>query len=322
MKEKREIPDIISIPADETIKLVFSADRKALINFVNSVFGKKYDVNSAKFSMGNSNFVNSETFDRVLGDLDFNIDTDSYHFEFQTHFDKKMSLRIFVYGAAKAAENAAAKSGESSEIVMPYSLVIYLEENANIGDEVTYTLKYPDSTAPIEVNAPVLKMWKFNVNALLEREWFLLLPFTLIAYRRKFERVKGVEKHKDEFTAEFRRIIKIIGNLADAGKISTYLEGILYGATKHIAAYFNEKFIKDAEFQKEVTAMTLTKFRTVMDDYLDKEREEGREEGREKLREELARNMLAMNYNWDDIIKVTGISYERLRELAALTLSS
>jgi predicted transposase YdaD len=67
-----------------------------------------------------------------------------------------------------------------------------------------------------------------------------------------------------------------------------------------------------------------------MDDYLDAEREEirkevrekGRKEGCDEGREEIARNMPAMNYNWDDIIKITGISYERLRELAALTLSS
>ena len=79
--------DIISIPADEVIKLVFGADRAALIQFINSVFNKAYNAESSLLSISNANFINSETFDKIYGDFIVSIDNDFYHFEFQTRFD-------------------------------------------------------------------------------------------------------------------------------------------------------------------------------------------------------------------------------------------
>ena len=104
--------DIISIPADETIKLVFAADKNALIQFINTVFGKTYDVATERFSITNADFVDSETFDQIHGDLMFSIEGDFYHLEFQTVFDNTLTIRIFEYGASKALEIAKLGAAE------------------------------------------------------------------------------------------------------------------------------------------------------------------------------------------------------------------
>jgi hypothetical protein len=175
-------------------------------------------------------------------------------------------------------------------------------------------------------------MWEFGLDDLIQREWYLMLPFVLIAYRKKFMCKNGVEENKNEFMQEFRRIMDTVGQLSVNGKISSYLEGVLYGATKNIAAYFNDKFIKDDAFGKEVkTAMvgTFRTVRTVLDDVRDegiekgieKGMEKGMEKGIEKGRAEDARKMLRKGYDPNDIFEITGISFDRLQELEADLLS-
>ena len=86
-KNRIKPEDIITIPADETIKLVFAADKEALIQFINAVFGKTYNTATERFTVTNADFVDSQTFDRIHGDLMFSIEGDYYHLEFQTLSD-------------------------------------------------------------------------------------------------------------------------------------------------------------------------------------------------------------------------------------------
>ena len=155
--------EIISIPADEVLKLLFGADRGALIQFINSVFNKTYDTHTDPLSISNADFVNSETFDQIYGDLIFSIKTDFYHIEFQTRFDRTMIFRIFSYGAAKAKETATTGSPDDPLIfVFPQPLVLYLEENSNISDELSALLKVADKE-PIEFTVPIIKMWMWTL---------------------------------------------------------------------------------------------------------------------------------------------------------------
>ena len=275
--------DIISIPADELFKLVFGADHKALIQFINSVFQKTYDVNADPLSISNTAFVNSKTFDQIYGDFMFSIRSDFYHLEFQTQFDKTMILRIFSYGSAKANETAMTESDEPLIFVFPQPLVIYLEENSNISDELKAYLKVANSQL-VEFTVPIIKIWKWPAYDLIEREWYLLIPFTLIMYRKKFERVNGIQKYKDEFIKAYRYLMALISDLSAHGKISRALEGTLYGATKNLANYLNEKYIKDPSFGLEVKTEMAEAFRTIWDDL----RDEGRLEERKKAELEKA----------------------------------
>ena len=69
MRSTREdLPDLTQIEADEILKLLFGSDHKALIQFINSVFEKSYDVDTAPLSISNSDFIDSKTFDEIYGD--------------------------------------------------------------------------------------------------------------------------------------------------------------------------------------------------------------------------------------------------------------
>ena len=270
MSKKRIQPeDIISIPADETIKLVFATDREALIRFINSVFGKEYDVATERFSITNASFVDSETFDQIYGDLMFSIEGDFYHLEFQTAYDRTMTIRIFEYGAKKALETARAGTSEDPLVfVFPEPLVIYLEYNKNISSFLNAVLKLPGNRS-IPFKIPIIKMYELSTKILIEKQWYLLLPFTLISHRKKLDLKKEHETHKREFIEAFRGLMAIISDLLATREISAYLAGVLIGATKHLAAYFNERYINDDEFGQEVINLMQSNVRTIIDDVRD-----------------------------------------------------
>jgi hypothetical protein len=131
--------------ADEALKMLFKSDAKALVLFVNSVFKNNYHID-AKVVMEAADFVDSETYDVIIGDMFFTVDGDKYHFEFQTLYDDTMTIRMFEYGTKKSLSDAKAASstrkiGEPIIFTLPCPLVIFLEEHKKIKETMKSVIR-------------------------------------------------------------------------------------------------------------------------------------------------------------------------------------
>lgn len=91
-------------------------------------------------------FIN-DNYDRIIGDLFITIHKQwqvyTYHVEFQTLNDQSMVIRMSSYGFAKALEVADFMNNDKQShqiIEFPKQLVNFLEENENIGEELSLLL--------------------------------------------------------------------------------------------------------------------------------------------------------------------------------------
>jgi hypothetical protein len=302
---------INALKVDESMKLLFTADKEALVLFVNNAFQRQHDTNEAKLEFLASEFI-SEGLEKIQADLMFIIDEYRYHLEFQTKYDKTMIIRMIEYGLSKVREHKASDNF-SDDIILefPMPLVVQVERNDNSQDEINAFIKISGCPESLNFKVPVINMWKYELKDVIERQWYLLIPYCLMKYRKLLKPDEVTENQKDGFRTEMKSIMEKAHELHKHDKISSEFFSPLMKMIILISNHINEKFIHDNEIRKELTQMnnSLNPLgSTTIQKYLD----QGEEKGKEKIAIKLLKRGRPLN----EIIEDTDFTEDTIREIA------
>ena len=179
-----------------------------------------------KIQYTNNEFV-LESLEKIYGDMFIKVQshnrTITYHIEFQTQNDKSMAIRMFRYGFENAVESVDDISKENIRLDFPKQLVIFLEENNNIKDEISFILTMPGGKE-LTYKVPTMKYWKYTEQDLVDKKMYALLPFQVFKLRKAVERIYCSNKpHKQKaqlIRLEFEELIEVVERIA---KLSTKL---------------------------------------------------------------------------------------------------
>jgi predicted transposase YdaD len=213
-------------------KIIESLSNKALIQFINSMFGADHPLDSEVRRL------NTEQIDDHLKkqqpDEIVSIGGQDYVIEEQTTDDANMAIRIFEYGYAHAMKNKEIMEGV---IILPYPrmIVIYLEASAATPDELIVRLKFPDGSEH-DFKVKTVKVLEHSVEELVEQGFTPLLPFYIVKLRKAAKRAKTDEekaKVEEGFKALGLKLKEAIEQGADRGRFSeedivTLLERLAY----------------------------------------------------------------------------------------------
>ncbi|WP_372634885.1 hypothetical protein [Cohnella sp.] len=325
---------------DQMMSVLFRLSKRLRLQLINGLFGESFtgaEVKAIHYS--NSKFVDSDEFNRIIGDLFMKLDTVRgafhYHVEFQTLNDRSMVIRMFRYGFEKALELAGGKAEDGVQLVaFPKQIVIFLEENKAIGDELRFRMRLPDGTETM-YTVPVLKIWTLTPRDLQERKLFALLPLQVFRSRKRVRRIAASRRTDNEkrtlFSKEFERLKATIEEtvevlrelrrkrqlpLEDLDKILQVLQNILNYLYRHYGEY--------KQTEREVSEM----IKTFIPEALKRGRREGKREGikegiKEGLQEgkklgvqeakfEVAGNLLKLGVDIDTIAGATGLSPDEI----------
>lgn len=302
---------INALKIDESMKLLFTVDNEALVLFVNNAFHRQHDLKESKLIFLASEFI-SEDVEKIQADLMFMINEYKYHLEFQTKFDKTMIIRMVEYGLSKIRETKAANN-ISDDIILefPMPLVIQVEQNDNSQDEINAFIKISGSPDTLNFKIPVINMWKYELDDVIRRKWYLLIPYCLMKYRKLLKPGQVTSNQKDKFTAEMKNIMEKVHELYRDNKISSTFYPPLMKMIILISNHINEKFIHDNEIRKELTKMNSSLNplgSTTIQKYLD--------QGVNKGKKEVAVKMLKRGRLISEIIEDTDFSEDVIKELA------
>ena len=309
---------IDALKVDESMKLLFTADNEALILFVNNAFDRRHNVNEAKLEFLASEFI-SEGLEKIHADVMFMIDEYRYSIEFQTKYDKTMIIRLIQYGLSKVRELKASEN-ISDDIILefPMPLVVQVERNDNSQDEINAFIKISGCLASLNFKVPVINMWKYGLEDVIERQWYLLIPYCLMKYRKLLKPGEVTAEQKNEFSAEMNRIIEKARELHRNDKISGTFFPPLMNMIILISNHINEKYINDSEIRKELTQVNrvINPLNPLGSTTIQKYLDEGEEKGKEKKAIEFAVKLLRRGRPLNEIIEDTEFSEEAIRELA------
>lgn len=173
------------------------------------------------------------TLNSIFADIAVQIgDRDIYHMECQMNKDKGMVLRMLEYDihigmAHRAGMKKTYIASNRYELVMPRSVILYLNNTDHIPLEETCLISFADGTTH-EYKIPVMNVQSYTTEMIEKKHLNMLIPFLPIRFRRYFSRkgnsvkrqmTEAIRKDLTEFIRECIVIIdreKKNGSLTDA----------------------------------------------------------------------------------------------------------
>jgi hypothetical protein len=308
-------PDSTDIFDRSFKQIIGSLSPKALIHFINGLFGVNHPPNSDVKRLNTEQI--GKNLKKLQPDEIVSIEGCAYIIEEQTIDDANMAIRVFEYGYAQALKDKETMGGV---IMLPFPkmVVIYLEASEITPDVLTVRMKFPDGTEH-DFNVKALKLLDHTVEELAGRGLTALLPFYIIRLRKEAKRAKtGEEKLKVE--AGFRELGVELKEAIERGKeegqfdetdIVTLLER-LSGLVNYIG-----KGYKTTEV-KEMLDTSLMGYGQVL---LMRGEKRGERRGKLEGKLETARNALKEGLSMQQIARITGIPADELEKQLMKPLS-
>jgi hypothetical protein len=183
---------------DQIMKKLFTLqDKRPIIDFLNAIYedGLSYD---AKISYSNTEIINTKNFSvqyvSFHADMFITVEEGNsifeYAIEFQTAFDKDITIRMFRYSFERAIRLDYHRDKNTIKLRFPEPYMILLEEEKDLLDEITMEIHIPKKDI-LSFKINVLKYWNYDLSKLYEENMYLLYPLQIFNLRRELERLKG-----------------------------------------------------------------------------------------------------------------------------------
>ncbi len=287
-----------NVRMDEILKQLFQVSDNLLVGMLNSLFGREFDPEKTEVEIGNNEFV-TEELGILRGDLFLTLtgseNKNRFHIEFQTVQDRGMVIRMFEYGFHKARELASFEEDEETVVFIPEQIVIFVEEHESIRDELKMKLVFPDDIELV-YRVPVIKYWQFDLEQLLSRKLYPLLPLQIFKLRHELKKLKRQKGSSEKMVAGIIEVQKMAEKVAWEAKLLYESETIsgedlhrILVAVESIFEYLNLKYAGVKKLTEEVHQMV----KTLYDPEVEKRGiEKGIEKGQLQAKREIAASQL------------------------------
>ena len=258
----------VNIKIDKVIKYLFSSEKQALIRLVNGALGESYDPDTTELIELNTEFIHHRTasdvpetdpfdLDRIIADMMFSLNGVTYHIEFQTKADQTIAIRIIGYGTEYALSKLRNKDVRGGVVFeLPVPVLIQIDKDEGLADKIPALIKLSGRTETLKFDITVIKLWTYDVDKLVTRGFYLLLPFILSRHRKRKNTGSGVHA----LISDIHKIEKAITELYKSGKIFSNLRSDLYAATDSIVRNINARYYgNNLEIDRELKKMETTR---------------------------------------------------------------
>jgi hypothetical protein len=193
---------------DRTFKFLMHSSSRAIVHFINGLFGKDYPPDS---TVG---YHSTETVRKDLTSIHNDIvivinDSDRYVVEAQIGDDSSIAHRILDYSLAAAAKTDAPE-GCATTVFLPSAVVIYWEASDKTPDSIPLKFVAPDG-GELAYRVPTFKFLDHTIAELEARNMSILLPFYVLKPRRRLGRAKS-DDERLRLAEEMKQIIAELVN--------------------------------------------------------------------------------------------------------------
>ena len=178
---------------DEMVKRLIQLHPELILPIIKEKFGKTYESNVAiefltvEYTLESIKENGTKVLRAIYADMVLKIEQkDIYHLECQISPNKEMKVRMYEYDNQIAVlhRNRIWEQGEEEEIVLPYSVIMYLTHTKNTPDEETLHVKLPGGKV-WEYVIPVLKVQEYSLEQIQMKKLYFLIPLVTLRYYEK-----------------------------------------------------------------------------------------------------------------------------------------
>ncbi|MBR3539466.1 MAG: hypothetical protein IKN79_10410 [Eubacterium sp.] len=282
---------------DRMFKRLLTLSAKAIVRFINGIFGTDYPENS-RLTYNWTEFED-EKLRKVLADTIITInDQDAFHIEAEMK-NETIVLRVLEYGflhtlrTMREFENP--DTGETDyRITFPQQAVIYLDSARRIPDQVRVLIDF-GKEGMFEHYITVIRFQEQTPREIREKSMVILLPFKLLSLRSLLAEKREPEDIQKLLDLYKNDIMNTISQAYQAGEIKGSDETALMSFTRMLMDHLYRKYDEIREGVEEMRDRDHS-LELDMDEYIDKMIE--MEEQLDSKAEELAsmnRELASMN---------------------------
>ncbi len=225
---------------DEVIKKEVERYPWLILPLIQEVFRKAYSENveirliTTEYVVRRIHKDGGSTLNSIFADIAVQIENrDIYHIECQMNKDKGMVLRMLEYDIhiglvhGTGAENVekTASIENRHELVMPRSVILYLNNTDSMPAEETCLIRFADGTTH-EYRVPVMNVQSYTTEMIEKKHLNMLIPFLPIRFRKHLNRKKNgikqsvAETTRKDLTEFIRECIMIIDREKENGTLT------------------------------------------------------------------------------------------------------
>jgi len=316
---------------DAVFKKLLRLSRKAVIAFINGLFGTDYPP-TATVEYPNTETVSTKL-RRRISDAYLKVQGQTYHVEMQSTVDNDIIIRVFEAGFGYARDEKTF-DGDVRVLRLPAARIIQIQ--GEVSRPQVLRLIFPDGSRH-DYTVEVLNLLRQDVMATASKGLALLLPFYALKLRRDVEAAKTSEARRRLAPRMEALLDSLRGALAqcvengiiegdDLGPLLGWLKKLsveLYSQYNELAEeVLNMELVNPydeyvAERTKEV-AQEVTKEVTkeVTEEVTKEVTKKVTKEVKEQTRRETARRSLALGIAPEKAAKISGLSLAKVRALA------
>jgi hypothetical protein len=237
---------------DRVFKCLLCLSNRAVISFINGLFGTSYPPSSSVFRPSTETVEAS--LHHGLADLILTINTDSYLIETQISNNRRMGLRIFQYVMNQGRKEGGEAEDHIFRIKLPQARVIYWEPSPGTPDRETILFIFPDGKE-YRYEVPSIKFTEYTAEDLERKGLGLLLPFCVLKYRPQVRRAKTKEERK-ELAVKTKELMKNLAAAMERGKERGEMSGLdLETVSEFTKVLWERTYSAYSEFKEEEEKM-------------------------------------------------------------------
>ena len=223
---------------DEVLKKEVERYPWLMLPLIREVFYKAYPDNTeirllaTEYVVRRIHKESGSTLNSIFADIAVQIgDRDIYHMECQMNKDEGMVLRMLEYdihiGLIYGTRNIekALSTETRRELVMPRSVILYLNDTKPMPAEEICLIRFADGTTH-EYRIPVMNVQDYTIEMIEKKHLSMLIPFLPIRFRKYFNRKRNGVKQpiavtvRKDLTEFIRECIMIIDREKENGTLT------------------------------------------------------------------------------------------------------
>lgn len=194
-KKENKIPSYLNNIIEKILK---SASRKSIVNFINSIFNENFLLNSKFEILENKFFLKDDLhiFDRNT--------VDSFEFSMKDA-NTYMKFNVFLsYIPRKGCSLLIIKKNLSDNTYD--SKLLVLDSNIYIGHEIEFS--FIDDNELVRLNADVFKCFNYNLKELYDRNLYFLFPQKILELSKRLKDINSQIINVDEKNVIIRKVFE------------------------------------------------------------------------------------------------------------------
>ncbi len=234
-----ENPMYSATPFDDAFRTMESECDDLLIPLVNYFFDENFDSDVVVTRLRNEHFIEKPdgSEQKRITDSLFCISskeiTKRYHLECESSgYDQSILVRIFEY-TSQIALDTAEKGRQVLKVSFPHTGLLLLKEEGTAPDEAEIVIAVPEGE--ISYHVPIVKRSDIGVDELFEKRLYFLIPFFILNYRDRIDRLESDEKERADFISTYREVrLRLESDLKER-KLTLFSFGVIIESMRRMA---------------------------------------------------------------------------------------